>query len=265
MAKTAVSTMRICTKFNKSDPRIALGKYSPLEKEILRLGGVHTKATRRFLASKQEEERKMVRDLRLLSPDCKQAMECKNQPSPPCAMSGPVKKLWTAQVIVPAEEFKMPEREKINIKKHVERMQLARALENKQVSSYAERLRTSMFVHPTAKGNGRKDGDSSDSDNIKQEEKKEGESKVTRQKIKMNVIFKSEEAKTYFPCQPHDCKPFLPIQTLERSITGLTNRNLLPIAKFPGDLMLMNQEFISRRNYSGDMNSIYHLQKRQCL
>ncbi|XP_005415185.1 PREDICTED: uncharacterized protein C10orf120 homolog [Chinchilla lanigera] len=262
----------IWTKFNKSDPRIALGKYSPLEKEILRLGGVHTIATRRFLASKQEEERKMVQELRMLSPDYKQAMEYKKQCSPPCAVYEPVKKLWTARVTVPAEEFTMPQREKINVSRHVERMQLARTLGNALVS-YAERLRSAMSLGLPAKGKAKKDGDSLDSDycdTIKQEEEKEEEGKVPRrQEIKMNVIFKSEEANKCLPCQAKDCKPFLPIKTPERSIAGLTNRNLLPLAEFPGDLMLMNQNFISRGIHTSDILGTYHLQEgnpcKECM
>ncbi|KFO29629.1 uncharacterized protein C10orf120 homolog [Fukomys damarensis] len=254
----------IWTNFHRSDPRIALGKYSPLEKEILRLGGVHTIAARRFLASKQEEEQKTLRELRLLSPDYKQAMDYKNQPSSPCAVCEPVKKLWTARVIMPAEKFKMPQREKINISKHVERMHLARALGSMQISSNAERPGRSVFLGPTGKRKVRKDGDHSDSDfcdNLKQEEKKEEENKVTRrQEIQMNVVFKSKESKKHFPCQPNDSKPFFPIKTPERSITGLTNRNLLSVAEFPGDLMLMNQDFISRETYSGDMINTHHLQ-----
>ncbi|EHA97521.1 hypothetical protein GW7_05694 [Heterocephalus glaber] len=194
------------TKFHKSDPRIALGKYSPLEKEIL-------------------------------------------------------KKVWMAQIIMPAEEFRMPQREKINISKHVERMQLARALGSKQVSSNAERLGGSVFLGPTAKGKVRKD-DSDYCDNLKQEEKKEEESKVARrQEIKMKVAFKSKEPRRCLPCQPNDRKPFFPIKTLERSITGLTNRNLLSVAEFPRDLMLMNQDFISREIYSRNVINTHPLQE----
>ncbi|XP_023564821.1 uncharacterized protein C10orf120 homolog [Octodon degus] len=258
------SPLRIWKTFNQSDPRIALGKYSPLEKEILRLGGAHTVATRRLLASKQEEERKKVRELRKPHPDYKQAIECKKQLSPPCVVCEPIRKIWTARVIVPAEEFKMPQREKTNISKHVERVRLAQALGKKKVSSCVERLKRVVFVEPTANGNGRKDGGRSDSnycDKIKQEKKREKESKATRQEIKMNVIFKSEEAKKCLPCQPKDCKPFLPGRTQERFITGLTNRNLLPLADFPGDLMLMNQNFISRGIYPSDMLSTYPVQE----
>uniref|UniRef100_A0A8D0LLQ5 Chromosome 14 C10orf120 homolog n=1 Tax=Sus scrofa TaxID=9823 RepID=A0A8D0LLQ5_PIG len=106
------SPLGIWTKFYKSDPRIALGKYSPLEKEILRLGGVHTIAARRFLTYKQEEERKMVKELQLLSSDYKRAVEYKKQHSLPC---GPLEKIWTAKVVVPPEEFQMPQRERLNI------------------------------------------------------------------------------------------------------------------------------------------------------
>ncbi|XP_057592061.1 uncharacterized protein C10orf120 homolog isoform X2 [Hippopotamus amphibius kiboko] len=111
----SASPLGIWTKFYKSDPRIALGKYSPLEKEILRLGGVHTVAARRFLTYKQEEERKMLKELQLLSSDYKQAVEYKKEHTPSCATCGPLEKLWTAKVMVPPEEFRMPRRERLTI------------------------------------------------------------------------------------------------------------------------------------------------------
>ncbi|XP_007122955.1 uncharacterized protein C10orf120 homolog isoform X2 [Physeter macrocephalus] len=111
----SASPLGIWTKFYKSDPRIALGKYSPLEKEILRLGGVHTRAARRFLTYKQEEERKMLKELQLLSSDYKRAVEYRKQLTPPCATCAPLEKIWTAKVMVPPEEFKMPQRESLNI------------------------------------------------------------------------------------------------------------------------------------------------------
>uniref|UniRef100_A0A8C0KTE9 Chromosome 10 open reading frame 120 n=1 Tax=Canis lupus dingo TaxID=286419 RepID=A0A8C0KTE9_CANLU len=101
----------IWTKFYKSDPRIALGKYSPLEKEILRLGGVHTVAARKLLTYKQEEEWKMLKELQSLSSNYKRVMEYRTQHSPPCATCRPLEKIWTAKVIVPSEEFRMPQRE----------------------------------------------------------------------------------------------------------------------------------------------------------
>ncbi|XP_025323294.3 uncharacterized protein C10orf120 homolog [Canis lupus familiaris] len=246
----SASPLEIWTKFYKSDPRIALGKYSPLEKEILRLGGVHTVAARKLLTYKQEEEWKMLKELQSLSSNYKRVMEYRTQHSPPCATCRPLEKIWTAKVIVPSEEFRMPQREKLTIMKHIERMQLARALRNKQLLPYIERFRGSSFLPrgglcPVAKDKtGEDEDDEADFyDDAKQEERGKAEK---RQEMNMKVIFKSEEPKKCFIQHPNNRKPFFPTKKAERSITGLTNRNLLHLAEFPGDLMLMNQDFISR-------------------
>ncbi|XP_037660961.1 uncharacterized protein C10orf120 homolog [Choloepus didactylus] len=256
-----ISQLGIRTKFNKSDPRIALGRYSPLEKEILRLGGVHTVAARRFLAYKQEEERKMLKALQLPSTDFKQGVEHKKHHSTPRAPCGPLEKIWTAKVTVPPEEFKMPQREQVNISKHIERMQLARALRNKQLLPYMERFRCSSFLSgaglgPTARRKAKEEEENftmDATDNTKQKEKEEAENKNTKkQEIKLNVIFKSEEPKRCLTNQLNEQKPFLPTRKLERSITGPTNRSVFPFSEFPGDLMLMNQDFIARGAHSSD-------------
>ncbi|KAF5916895.1 uncharacterized protein C10orf120 homolog [Diceros bicornis minor] len=266
----SASPLGIWTNFYKSDPRIALGKYSPLEKEILRLGGIHTVAARRFLTYKQEEERKMLKELQLVSSDYKQAMEYKKQHYPPCTTCGPLEKIWTAKVIVPPEEFKMPQRERLNISKHIERMQFARALRNKQLLPYIERFRSSSFLSggglgPMAKDEAGIDEDDADADcwdDVKPEERDKAENKSTkRQEIKMNVIFKSEEPKKCLTYHPNDRKPFLSTKKAERSITGLTNRNLFHLAEFPGDLMLMNQDFISRGVHSSGATKANHLEE----
>ncbi|XP_004477075.2 uncharacterized protein C10orf120 homolog [Dasypus novemcinctus] len=265
----SASQLGIWTKFYKSDPRIALGKYSPLEKEILRLGGVHTVATRRFLAYKQEEERKMLKELQLLSPDYKQALEYKKQCATTRAACGPFEKIWTAKVIVPPEEFKMPPRERINISKHIERMQLARALRNKQFLPYIERFRSASLLSgtglgPTATdkmGEEEENLNVDDNDSTKQEKEGAESNNTKRQEIKMNVIFKSEEKKRCLTNHPNERKPFLPTRKLERSITGPTNRSLFLFSDFPGDLMLMNQDFISRGAHPGGAVKTAHRQE----
>ncbi|KAM6186270.1 uncharacterized protein C10orf120 homolog [Rhynchocyon petersi] len=122
--------MLLWTKCYKPDPRIALGKYSPMEKEIQRLGGVHTIAARRFLAHKQMEEKKML--TKLLSPDHEQVTEHSKQNEPLRPTFVPLKKTWTTKVAVSAQELKIPPRERTNICKHIERMQLAQVLRNGQ-------------------------------------------------------------------------------------------------------------------------------------
>ncbi|XP_048192161.1 uncharacterized protein C10orf120 homolog [Perognathus longimembris pacificus] len=248
-----VSPTRIWTNFSRSDPRIAFGKYSPLEKEILRLGGVHTIAARKLLASKEHEERKMMKTLQSISPEFNKVTECKELSSP-CIMCKPIEKLWTAKVIIPAEEFKMPVREKANISKHIERMQLARALQNEKDTAHIEKRRGSTIHSGAGLGFITKDksreGESCDisgySDNAKQEENEEAERQpVKRQEMNMDVTFKSEEPKKRVRCHRNDCKPFLK-KKQERCITGQTNRNLFPLAEFPGDLMLLRQGFIAQ-------------------
>ncbi|XP_040848285.1 uncharacterized protein C10orf120 homolog [Ochotona curzoniae] len=235
--------LRLWNQLHQSDPRISLGKFSSMEKEILRLGGTHTVATRKFLARKQEEERKMLKELKLQSPSYRQTMECNRQRAIPCPACGPSEKMWTAKVSVPPEEFKMPQREKLTIYKHIERMQLARALRNKQFLTYAERLRGSSLLAGVVLSPAVPD---KANDKVKPEEEQAEHKSTKKQEIKMNVVFKSEEPKKCFVCQPKDCKSFFPRKKSERSIAGQTNRNLFPLAEFPGDLMLMNQDFISR-------------------
>ncbi|XP_062071162.1 uncharacterized protein C10orf120 homolog [Lepus europaeus] len=240
---------RLWNQFCQADPRITFGKYSSLEKEILRLGGTHTVATRKFLAHKQEEERKMLMELQLLSPDYAQAMECNRRRPIPCLACGPPEKVWTARVIVSPEEFRMPQREKITIYKHIERMQLARALRNKQLLTYVERLRGSSVLSrgvlsPTAKDKARQKQGSCGK--ARPEDEEAAPRSPRKQEMQVNVAFKSEEPKQCFVCQPKDCKSFFPRIKAERSIAGQTNRNLVPLAEFPGDLMLMNQDFVSR-------------------
>ncbi|KAM5243346.1 LOW QUALITY PROTEIN: uncharacterized protein C10orf120 homolog [Hipposideros larvatus] len=265
----SASSLGIWTNDYKSDPCIALGKYSPLEKEILRLGGIHTVASRRFLTYKQEEERKMLKELQFLSSDYKQAMEYKKH-SPSCAICGPLEKIRTAKVIIPLEEFKMPHRERLNISKHIERMQFARALRNNQLLPYIERFRSSLSLSggglgPMARDKaGKKEDDNNYCDDAMQEKRDEAENKTTkRQEIKMNVIFKSEEPRkcTY---HPSDLKAFFPTKKVERSITGLTNRNLFQLAEFPGDIMLMHQDSISQGVHPSDPTKVNCLEE-ECV
>ncbi|KAK1333339.1 hypothetical protein QTO34_005722 [Cnephaeus nilssonii] len=62
----------------------------------------------------------------------------------------------------------------------------------------------------------------------------------------MKVTFRSKEPPKPLTHQPSHLKPFFPPKRAERSIAGFTNRSLFRLADFPGDLMLMNQDFFSR-------------------
>ena len=200
----------------------------------------------------------MLKELQTLSADYKRAVDCRRQHTPPCATCGSLGKMWTAKVIVSPEEFRMPRRERLNVSKHIERMQLARALRSKQLLPYIERFRGSSLLPsgglgPMARaraGEGQDDGNADDGNDARQKGRGEAESKTSkRQEIKMNVIFKSEEPPKCITYHPKDLKPFFPAKKAERSITGLTNRSLLHVSEFPGDLMLMNQDFLSRGIY----------------
>ncbi|XP_075389592.1 uncharacterized protein C10orf120 homolog [Tenrec ecaudatus] len=250
-----VSQLWIWTQFYKPDPRIALGKYSPLEKEILNLGGTHTISARRLLARKQEEERKMLKELKLLSSDYKQAKTYKAQGLFPCSICGPSEKIWTAKVVVPPGELTMPPRERANIDKHIERMNFARVLGSGQFSHYPERFRNTTHLSGAGLDPSAKDKALGTEENlganptkaVEQQEKKKTEGKAPGgQEIKLNVTFKSEEPKKRAPCNVNERRSLLPTRKLERCITGLTNRCLFHSSDFPGDLMLMNQDFISR-------------------
>ncbi|KAM4851621.1 uncharacterized protein C10orf120 homolog [Thomomys bottae] len=258
-----VSPMRIWTNFSRSDPRIAFGKYSPLEKEIQRLGGVHTVAARRLLAGKEYEERSIMKKMQSISSEFNQVTECKELSSP-CIMCKPIEKIWTAKVIIPAEECKMPEREKANVSKHIERMQLARTQQNEKDRVYFEKFRNSTI--PSGAGLGLLASSSREeenhyykdySHNAKQGEKEQAECKpVERREIKVDVTFKSEEPKKRIKFHRNDCKPFLK-KKKERCITGQTNRNLFPLADFPGDLLLMRQGFIAQGFTPGHVTKTY--------
>ncbi|XP_021023065.1 uncharacterized protein C10orf120 homolog [Mus caroli] len=261
------SPLGIWTAFYKSDPRIALGKYSPMEQEIQHLGGVHTRAARRYLVEKQYKEWRMLRELQKQSADFKKATELGRDPSF-YAVCGPPEKIWTAKVTVPAEEFQTPHREVTGIKKHIKRMQLARALENKQFSTDIGRLRSAALHSGAELGSPKTDkfseeGEDDDTDsNDKASQGEKGEAKfepTNKREVTLNVAFKSEETKSCVVCHRNDRKTFLPVKRPERRITGLTNRNLFPITGFPGDLMLMNQDFVSKGIHPSDAIKIYWL------
>ncbi|KAM5322321.1 uncharacterized protein C10orf120 homolog [Glossophaga mutica] len=256
---SSTSLLGSWVQFCQSDPRMALGKYSPLEKEILRLGGVHTIASRKFLTYKQEEERKMLKKLQLLSSDYRQVVEYKKRQSATCSTCWPTEAIWKARVVVPQEELKIPRREWRDVSKHKERMQFARALRSNPQLPFVSRARNASVLStgnlgPMTRDNPWQDegegDDNNDYDDDTQEEREKETAK--RQEIKMNVIFKAEKNKKCFTYQPKDLKPFFPTKKAERSITGLTNRNLFPLAEFPGDLLLMNQACISRGIHPSD-------------
>lgn len=234
---------------------------------LQKLGGVHTIAARRFLADRHYKEWRMLRELQEQSADYKKAMEL-GRYSSTCAVCGPPEKIWTAKVSVPAEEFQTPHREIIGVKKHIKRMQLARTLGNKQFSTDMDRLGSASLhsgldlCSPESYKSSEEgeDDDRDSSDKASQGDKGEAKFEPTKtREVTLNVVFKSEETKSCVVCHRNDRKPFLPVKKLERHITGLTNRNLFPITGFPGDLMLMNQDFISKGIHPNDAIKIYWL------
>lgn len=187
----------------------------------------------------------MLRELQLRSSDFKQVMKYKKQHPSTHPTCGPREKIWTAKVTVSPEEFRMPRRERLTVGQHVERMQFARAPRNHQLLP-RERFRdprgsSGRGLGPAAGGRGEDRGDYGDATR----EETEGRG-TKRQEIKMNVTFKSKEPRKRLTNQPNDLKPPFPAKKAERSIAGLTNRSLFHLAEFPGDLMLMNQDLISR-------------------
>lgn len=205
-----------------------------------RLGGVHTVASRRLLTLRQEEERRMLRELQLRSADFQQVLEYRRQFSPTCTTCGLLEKIWTAKVTVSPQELRVPPRERLDICRHVERMQFARALRHPRPLPAIRRARP-----PATVGEGAGEATPSPGDGEKEEDAAAAE--VPRQEIRMNVTFKSREPPKPLAHQPGHLRPFFPPpKRAERSIAGSTNRSLFHPADFPGDLMLMNQDFFSR-------------------
>lgn len=194
----------------------------------------------------------MLKELQLLSADYQRASEYKKQHFPSCATGRPLEKLWTAKVTLPPQEVEMLPRERLSTSKHVERMQLARALRRIRCLPSREQVRSPSRLPggglgPTARDKAREEeGDS-------QGERGQAEEKTTkRQEIKMSVSFKSEEPEICSTCHPAGLKPLFPRKRAERSTTGLANRNLLRVAEFPGDLLLMTQDSRARGPHPRD-------------
>ncbi|XP_068955269.1 uncharacterized protein C10orf120 homolog [Petaurus breviceps papuanus] len=229
------SLLSIWMKYYGSDPRIALGRYSPLEKEIMRLGGVHTIATRRLLAQKHKEEEKMLKELRQKSPDYLKAMEYKKEH--PLLNTGKksLEKAWTARIIIPREELKVPAREEKTINKHIERMKLGRGLQD---WSHPKQFQSSSFLPAVTP-------DSKPASQERDEEKET--SKTNKTEIKMKVIFKADEPKKTIISNPNDRQTFDVRTKLERNIAGHTNRTRFLPTDFPGDLLFLNQNYKSTR------------------
>ncbi|XP_027695580.1 uncharacterized protein C10orf120 homolog [Vombatus ursinus] len=229
------SLLRIWIKYYGSDPRIALGRYSPLEKEIMRLGGVHTTATRRLLAQKEREEEKMLKELRQKSADFQKAMA--HRKGYPLLDTGgkSVEKTWTARVIIPREDHQVPARERKTINQHIERMKLGRGLQD---WAHGKQFQSSSFLPAVTP-------DSKPAD----QERDDGEeaSKANKTEIKMKVIFKADEPKKTIISNPNDRQTFDIKTKLERKVAGHTNRTRFLPTDFPGDLLFLNQNYKSTR------------------
>ncbi|XP_074089546.1 uncharacterized protein C10orf120 homolog [Macrotis lagotis] len=233
-----VSLLSIRRKHCASDPRIALGRYSPLEKEIMHLGGVHTIATRRLLVQKQREEEKMLKELKENSLDYQKAMEYEKEH--PLLNTGKksMEKTWTARIFIPREELKVPPREKKTINKHIERMKLAREMQD---LFYSKHSQSGSFLPAVAP-----DSKSASQERVKEEEKT---SKANKTEIKMEVIFKADEPQKTIISNPNDRQPFDIRAKLERKIAGHTNRTRFLPMDFPGDMLFLSQNYKSTRIY----------------
>ncbi|XP_036591127.1 uncharacterized protein C10orf120 homolog [Trichosurus vulpecula] len=251
------SLLSIWTKYYGSDPRIALGRYSPLEKEIMRLGGVHTIATRRLLAQKQREEEKMLKELRQKSPDYQKAMAYKREH--PLLNTGKksMEKAWTARIIIPREELKVPAREEKTINKHIERMKLGRELQD---WAHFKQSQSSSFLPAVTP-------DSKPASQGREEE--EETSKANKTEIKMKVIFKADEPKKTIISNPNDRETFDVRKKLDRKIAGHTNRTRFLPTDFPGDLLFLSQNYKSTRIHLSHNMKLFLLNKegrwKNCL
>lgn len=205
----------------------------------------------------------MLKELQLRSSDHKQH-------PPTCPTYEPLEKVWRANVTAAPAAFRMPRRERLDFSKHVARMQFARDLRENQLLPFIDRVRDPSALSrggqgPTARDNTTEDEGEEDDNDCDDAMPKGRERNLTkRQEIKMNVIFKSKEPKKHLTYLPNDLKSFFPTKKVERSIAGSTNRNLFRIAEFPGDLMLMSQDLLSRGVRPGDMRSV-HCRKEGCV
>lgn len=152
----------------------------------------------------------------------------------------------------------MPPRERLNMSKHMERMQLARALRTNQSLPSRGQFRGSLFLPrgglgPTAGDKAREEEGDSPGD------RGEAETNTTkRQEIRMGVSFRSEEADIRVTRRPSELRPFFPAGRPGRATTGLTNRSLLRVAEFPGDLLLMTQDSTARGLHPRDWAKAKH-------
>nr|XP_020038425.1 uncharacterized protein C10orf120 homolog [Castor canadensis] len=122
------------------DPRIAAGQQSPLEKKILNLGGVHTKAARHLITQKWQEEYETLSREQALSLDYwlakaesyynKRILEmmkeerCKD-------MKMKMLRETTQNIEEQKQNYWVPERERKQIERHIHRTGQAREFKNK--------------------------------------------------------------------------------------------------------------------------------------
>ncbi|XP_045154658.1 putative uncharacterized protein ZNRD1-AS1 [Echinops telfairi] len=110
-----------------TDPRIAEGQQSPLEKRILKLGGVHTKEARNLLLQKQQEEYDKLYKEQALSLDYwlakaesyynKRALEMMSEQQTDEEKEGTTAHLTQGQ----KQQYFVPKRELKHIERHIHR------------------------------------------------------------------------------------------------------------------------------------------------
>lgn len=123
------------------DPRIAAGQQSPLEKKILNLGGVHTRAARQLIIQKYQEEYETLCREQALSLDYwlakaesyynKRIMEMMEEQETGSDIKKRLEEETTQSIERQRRYYLVPEREMRHIERHIHRAGKVREFKNK--------------------------------------------------------------------------------------------------------------------------------------
>ncbi|XP_032197192.1 putative uncharacterized protein ZNRD1-AS1 isoform X2 [Mustela erminea] len=124
-----------------TDPRIAVGQQSPLEKKILNLGGVHTAAARQLITRKYHEEYETLCREQALSLDHwlakaesyynKRIMDMMKEQGTGHEAKTRLEGKTTHRLERPKQYYLVPEREVKHIERHIQRVGRVRESKNK--------------------------------------------------------------------------------------------------------------------------------------